>query len=243
MTTLQQIKRLYSLSEDHNYGFSDDEIARLETRLNVQLPEKLKDYYLTLGKNGQINYVHNRLLKPDQEIDFSEDRYLVFYEENQTVAYWGIKEEDLKLPDPPVWGNYGTDENPDWVMEAKTTGIFFLLMAAYNGTMGGLKHHANSFTEIDESVVSYIKQNWAEVPEISWEKQRVYTDDFYEIISLCFDEQQNCTAAFIGTADRERFGEILERLDIDWSYTSDEDEDDEEYDDEEQDQKDSGASS
>jgi hypothetical protein len=112
MTNLQKIKRLYSLSEKQNYGFSDIEIAELEARLNVQLPEKLKDYYLTLGKNEEINYVHNRLLKPDHEIGFSEDRYLVFYEENQVVAYWGIKEADLKLPDPPVWGNYGTTENP-----------------------------------------------------------------------------------------------------------------------------------
>jgi hypothetical protein len=224
MTNLQKIKRLYSLSEKQNYGFSDIEIAELEARLNVQLPEKLKDYYLTLGKNEEINYVHNRLLKPDHEIGFSEDRYLVFYEENQVVAYWGIKEADLKLPDPPVWGNYGTTENPDWVMEAKTTDFFFLLMAAYNGTLGGLKYNANSFSQIDGTVVDYIKQNWTEVPEISWEKQRVYTDDFYEVISLCFDEQQNCTAAFVGTADRERFDEILDNLDIDWSYTSDSEE-------------------
>ncbi|NQX39278.1 hypothetical protein SAMN05421820_102350 [Pedobacter steynii] len=222
MTNLQKIKRLYSLSEEQNYGFSDIEIAELEVRLNVQLPEKLKDYYLTLGKNEEINYVHNRLLKPDQEIGFSDDRYLVFYEENQVVAYWGIKEADLKLPDPPVWGNYGTTEDPDWVMEAKTTDVFFLLMAAYNGTLGGLKYNANSFSQIDGTVVDYIKENWTKVPEISWEKQSVYTDDFYEVISLCFDEQQNCTAFFVGTTDRERFDKMLDNLNVDWSYTSDE---------------------
>jgi hypothetical protein len=227
MNNLQKIKRLYSLSEDENYGFSDGEITELEARLNVQLPEKLKDYYLTLGKNEDLNEVYNRLLKPDHEIDFSDDRYLVFYEENQVVTYWGIKEADLKLTNPPVWGNYGTDEDPDWVTEAKTTEDFFLLMAAYNGTLGGLKYNANSFSQIDGAVVDYIKQNWKEVPEISWGKQSVYTDDFYEVISLCFDEQQNCTAAFVGTSDRERFDKILDNLDVDWSYTSDEDDDEE----------------
>lgn len=220
MNTLQKIKRLYSLSEDHNYGFSAAEIAQVEARLNVQLPEKLKDYYLTLGKNEEVNYVYNRLLNPDEEIDFSDDLYLVFYEENQNVVCWGIKESDLKLSDPPVWGNYGTDEDPDWVIEAKTTDHFFLLMAAYNGTMGGLKYNANSFSQIDGTVVAYIQQNWREVPEISWEKQKVYTDDFYEVITLCFDGQQNCTAAFVGTTDRERFDEVLDQLDISTSHHS-----------------------
>ncbi|WP_073231827.1 SMI1/KNR4 family protein [Pedobacter caeni] len=230
---MQKIKRLYSLSENQNYGFSDKEIAELEARLHVQLPEKLKNYYLTLGKEENLNYVYNRLLEPDEEFGFSDDRYLVFYEENQVVAYWGIKEEDLKLPDPPVWGNYGTDEDPDWVMEAPTTEDFFLLMAVYNGTLGALKHNANALTEIDGTVVDYVRQNWQEVKEISSERQRVYTDDFYEVISLSFDEQKNCTAAFVGTSNRERFDKILDNLDIDWSYTSDEDEDFEEDEDEE----------
>lgn len=232
-TSLQKIKRLYSLSEDQNYGFSDNEIAELEARLHVQLPEKLKNYYLTLGKEENLNYVYNRLLEPDEEFGFSDDRYLVFYEENQVVAYWGIKEEDLKLPDPPVWGNYGTDEDPDWIMETKTTENFFLLMAVYNGTLGALKHNANALTEIDGTVVDYVRQNWKEVEEISSERQRIYTDDFYEVISLSFDEQQNCAAAFVGTSDRERFDKILDHLDIDWSYTSDEDEDFDEDEDEE----------
>jgi hypothetical protein len=227
MTNLQKIKRLYSLSEDQSYGFSNSEIAELEARLNMQLPEKLKDYYLTLGKHEDINCAYNRLLKPDQEVGFSDDRYLVFYEENQVVAYWGIKEADLKLSDPPVWGNYGTDEDPDWVMETTTTENFFLLMAVYNGTFGALKYNANALTEIDGTIVDYIKQNWREVPEISWEKQGVYTDDFYEVLSICFDDQQNCTAAFVGTSDRERFDNILDNLDIGWSYTSDEDEENE----------------
>ena len=116
-------------------------------------------------------------------------------------------------------------------MEARTTDVFFLLMAVYNGTMGGLKHHANSFSQIEGTVVGYIRQNWREVPEISWEKQRVFTDDFYEVISLCFDEQQNCTAAFMGTTDRDRFDQILDNLDIHWSYTSDDDDEEEEEDD------------
>ncbi|QGK73654.1 SMI1/KNR4 family protein [Flavobacterium sp. SLB02] len=50
MTIIQKIKRLYNLSENENYGFSEAEILELEKKLEVTLPAKLKEYYLELGK-------------------------------------------------------------------------------------------------------------------------------------------------------------------------------------------------
>ena len=100
MKNSQKIRRLYNLPDDENFGFSETEIITLEKRLDITLPVELRNYYLTLGKSENINYSHNRLLKPDKEIKFSDDQYLIFYEGNQVVAYWGIKEEDLKLNNP-----------------------------------------------------------------------------------------------------------------------------------------------
>jgi len=224
MDDLDKIKRLYNLIEDKiSFGYQEDELIELETRLKTNLPKRLKEYYLTLGKNENINYYHNRLLKPNKEIGFSNDRYLMFYEENQVVASWGIKEKDLKLDNPPVWGNYGTNESPDWQLETKTTESFFLLMSVYNGTFGGLKYNANSFDTIKPKVVKAIKKKWVEVTEISWAKQKIYTDSFDEILSLSFDEKENCTAIFIGTSKKDRFDNLLDNLNIDWSYVSYED--------------------
>jgi hypothetical protein len=212
------------LTDDENLGFSEQEIAEVENRLSVKLPEELRNYYLTLGNNENINYSHNRLLKPDKEIGFSNDRYLIFYEENQVVVYWGIKEEDLKFSNPKVWGNYGTEDSPDWHKEANSTDIFFLLMAIYNGTLGGLKYHANSFENIKNETISFIEQNWTEVPEISWKNQKVYTNAFDEVISVSFNEEGNANGIFIGTSNQEKFDELLNKLEIDWSYSSYEDE-------------------
>lgn len=224
MTYSEKIRRLYNITENDNSGYAESELTALEKHLQIHLPEKLRSYYLTLGKNQNINYTHNRLLKPDKEVGFSDDRHLVFYEENQVVAFWGIKEEDLKLENPPVWGNYGTNEIPDWHVETKTIEDFLLLMAVYNGTLGGLKFNANTLEQLNSEPITFIEKNWELVPEISWERQKVYTKDFYEVISLSFNEVKNCTGAFIGTSDQQRFDHLLDRLNIEWSYTSYEDE-------------------
>ncbi len=49
---------------------------------------------------------------------------------------------------------------------------------------------------------------------------------YHEAISLCFDDEGQCTAVFVGTEDEERFSDLLELFGYeDWSYTSYDDED------------------
>jgi len=66
MDFLNKIKKLYSLSdEDNGYGYSEDTISELEKSLKINLPKTLKDYYLKLGKNWQINEVDMFLSRLD----------------------------------------------------------------------------------------------------------------------------------------------------------------------------------
>lgn len=225
MTNWNELIKLYNISEIGNeFGYQLDEINEVESRLKTNIPKKLKDYYLSLGKNESINNSYNRLLKPNQEVGFSDDGYLVFYEENQVSAYWGIKREDIGLDNPPVWGNYGTNESPDWHLEANTIEHFLLLMGIYNGTLGGLRYNANCFEAIEHDIVKKIEDKWKEINEVSWDSQRIYSNDFKEVLSLSFDQDKNCIAIFIGTSDKKRFDNLLEHLNINWSYTSYEDE-------------------
>lgn len=226
MTQLQKIKRLYNLPDHESDGFAETEIMALEKRLGIKLPAVLRNYYLELGQNEALNYSHNRLLKPGKDIRFSKDRYLVFYEENQSVSCWGIKAADLHLDNPPVWGNYGTKRKPDWYLETKATDLFFLLMAVYNGTLGGLRYHANYLKPLNQELYELIETNWTPVTEISWERQKIYTDHFNEVISLSLDDRNNCSAIFIGTSSQQRFDKILDAIDVEWSYTSYQDDDD-----------------
>jgi hypothetical protein len=234
MNYIQKIKRLYNLSETENYGFSKEEMIALEKQLEAKLPIKFKEYYQELGKEENLNYVYNSLLLPSDGIEFSDDDFLIFYEENQNVVIWGIKKEDLAKDNPPVYGNYDTIEKSDWEVETQTTEDFFLMMAIYNGTFGGLQYNGNFIGEINAEMVKQVEEKWTLISEISRDNQKIYTDDFYDVISLSFDKNNNCTAAFIGTSDQERFDEILDVIDIDWSYLS-YDDDDDEYDDDDDD--------
>ncbi|MGD1842841.1 MAG: hypothetical protein ACFB0B_18370 [Thermonemataceae bacterium] len=216
-----QIRKLYHLPEKQNYGFTEAEVASLEKKLNLALPPSLKTYYLTLGRHSGINFSHNRLLQPEKEVYFSIDRYLILYEENQVVAFWGIKEKELRLDNPPIYGNYSPNrKTPDWFLEAKTTSDFFLLMAVYNGVFGGLKFNASFFGQVNEETVRFIEEKWVLVEAISRENQRVYTDQFHEVISLSFDINDGCTGIFIGTSSQERFDSLLSVIKTDWYYTS-----------------------
>ncbi|MCU0352162.1 MAG: hypothetical protein MUD08_00255 [Cytophagales bacterium] len=109
---------------------------------------------------------------------------------------------------------------------------FLLLMAIYNGTLGGLKYNANSLESVKPETVKHIEKNWTEATEISDESQRVFTDNFDEVISLSFDKKSfdkdpTCTGIFIGTSNQQRFDNLLENLAVEWSYISCEDEDSE----------------
>ena len=78
MNYIQKIKRLYGLSEKENYGFSEEEILAVEKDLEITFPKKLKEYYLELGKEENLNFSFNRLLKPDDEIEFSDDNSRIY---------------------------------------------------------------------------------------------------------------------------------------------------------------------
>jgi hypothetical protein len=226
MTYFQKIRHLYEVPENENFGFEENEIVALEKRLDIVLPAKLREYYLTLGKHEAINYSYNRLLQFG-DIDLTQDEYLIFYEENQGVVSWGIKKADLLNPNPPVYGNYSTDElNPDWHLEFPTDACM-LMLAVYNGVLGGLKYNGNRLKSIKPEVVSYIKANWQECADISSNVQRVFTRDYAEMISLSFDNEQNCSAIFIGTNHRERFDKMLDQLDVGLDYVSEAYEDEE----------------
>ena len=229
MTYYQKIRHLYNVPENENWGFEESDIVALEKRLKIILPAKLREYYLTLGRHEAINYSHNRLLQPGGKIGFSPDEYLVFCEENQGVVNWGIKKDDLSNPNPPVYADYAdADGNSNWYLELPGTEACLLMLAVYNGVLGGLKYNGNNLDSVNAEVVEYIKENWQELEDISTATQRIYTRDYAEMISLSFDNEQNCSAIFIGTNDKARFDNMLDNLDVDWFYLSTEDMDDDE---------------
>lgn len=225
MNYLHIIETLYQLQKVDFQGFSLEDITQAEQRLNIYFPEKLKEYYLLLGKNEILNQTYNWLLLPS-EINFIDD-FLVFYEEHQAVCCWAIKKEDLSQDNPPVYQGY-QDENGQfqWYLVHPNISAFWVEMAFYNGTMGSLKYHANILNEkkIQPKSIEKLLKNYQEITTLEQNNQRFYTQDYQNIISVCYDVC-GANAVFAGTQDEAHFEEILDLFgEENWSYISDEEE-------------------
>lgn len=91
------IKKVKGCFPDIDSGMRE---ADFNAFCKLDIPQALKDYYLVAGKHS-ISMEYNIFLPPEKfEI---RDGYLWFMKENQTVCYWGIKENDLTQIDPKVW--------------------------------------------------------------------------------------------------------------------------------------------
>ena len=236
-TIVKNIKNIFHLASKDCKGFSEEQLLEAEKRLAVKFPQVFREYYLQLGATKSVNQSYNSLATP-QQLYFAGD-YLCFCEENQGVAVWAIRKEDLNNPNPPIWGNYGTETNPDWIQETDTLSDFWLYIAIYNGTLGGLPYNANAMGgwdmegfEVPEQVISYIEKQYTELTFLNWKGQRTFTNaDFEIVITLAIHRDTNrATAIFIGSAQQELFDILLDAMEnfgLEWGYTSYDDGDDE----------------
>ncbi|MCX4749365.1 SMI1/KNR4 family protein [Kitasatospora sp. NBC_01287] len=91
------------LAEDD--GWCAAELDAAERRLGLRLPTALREALRLVGRRDDLTRNHNRLLRPDEL--FVHEGALVFREENQGCAHWGVLLADLDQDDP------GTVVRPD----------------------------------------------------------------------------------------------------------------------------------
>jgi hypothetical protein len=99
--------------ESSAHGFPLRAVEAAEARLGFGIPEALRDYYLSVGRH-ELNRVHNRLWPPER-LEVSRGR-LVFLEENQCAAYWGVRRGTAT--DPKV-SQTMDPEDGGWVSEVR----------------------------------------------------------------------------------------------------------------------------
>ncbi|MFE6054405.1 SMI1/KNR4 family protein [Kitasatospora sp. NPDC056446] len=81
-------------------GFSDEELDAAERRLGLRLPAALRETYRLFGRRADLTSNQDVLLTPDEL--FLMDGALVYREENQGCAHWGVLLADLGREDPPT---------------------------------------------------------------------------------------------------------------------------------------------
>jgi hypothetical protein len=99
--------------ESAAHGFPLRAVESAEAQLGCRIPEALRDYYLSVGRH-ELNRVHNRL-RPPNDLEVSRGR-LVFLEENQCAAYWGVRRGTAT--DPKV-AQTMDPEDGGWVSEVR----------------------------------------------------------------------------------------------------------------------------
>jgi hypothetical protein len=83
-------------------GWSETDLAAAEERLGLRLPAALREAYALLGRREDLTGNHDTLRAPAElEVDETGEA-LVFRDENQGTARWGIPLTDLAQEDPPV---------------------------------------------------------------------------------------------------------------------------------------------
>ncbi|MET7369379.1 SMI1/KNR4 family protein [Streptomyces sp. NPDC005566] len=85
-------------------GTRAEELERAEGTLGLALPTALREAYALLGTRHDLTGNQDPLLQPSEL--FVDDEFggvLVFRNENQGCALWGVRLRDLDRDDPPVF--------------------------------------------------------------------------------------------------------------------------------------------
>jgi len=212
MFEFNEIKTLFSVKES-SHGFSEEEMIECEKYLGKRLPEVLRQYYLQLGKNKEINQTQDNLALPN-ELEFSEDGFVIIYIENQVVWEAGIKFSEFEAENPNVFLSY---DQKNWDFEIGNL-YNFLTAEAFLQALFALPFNANS-CDVGKEKELFIRQNWKE----SDFKSYLWGTDFFqnsadEIVAIMKSENQ--IDVFIGANNEAKFLETDKTLNIEWDYNS-----------------------
>jgi hypothetical protein len=113
-------------------GLGDAKVAKALRKCGLLIPRALAEYYAVAGHHA-MNSAHNRLRTIDK-LEWRGDR-LVFMEENQWVAYWGIDRAAVREANPIVWQAPNTEPEPlEWYEEPYLLNQFLMAMWRWQDT-------------------------------------------------------------------------------------------------------------
>ncbi|WP_394939836.1 hypothetical protein [Psychromicrobium sp. YIM B11713] len=95
--------------------------AELNAELATDVPQALREFYLALG-NSELMEAYHFFWDPD-ELEV-EDGFLLFLEDEEELYTWGIKADQIDVPDPLIWRR--SNAKGSWVCEEGTFSEFVL---------------------------------------------------------------------------------------------------------------------
>jgi uncharacterized protein (TIGR02996 family) len=147
-------------------GFSETDLVAAEKALGFALPMALREWYLRYGKRDDVWSKQDRLCLPGElgsswGWNNNEDA-LIFYCENQACDAWGIRTQDLKAEDPPV---YRFDGGP--MLVSPTTSMFAIMILLHEVKFA-TRSAWGEVTNESAAKIAATYSHAGEVPESYW---------------------------------------------------------------------------
>ncbi|WP_024856642.1 hypothetical protein [Ruminococcus albus] len=159
MFDYRELRALFDITEP--LGWSEKTISSLKAEYG-SLPSALEDYYRQcagydlLASNSAGDY-----LMPAEKVGmYKEQGYYVFFCENQSVSFWGIKLEDMGKPDPPVYENYDRGE---WFLTGDSLSKFLISEGYLCAVASGLEYATEDYLEADEEQAENIRSKFEHI--------------------------------------------------------------------------------
>lgn len=158
---LEQIKPLYGI--DILQGYTDADIELLYNRFGA-LPQVLEEYYRAAGRTKAFHDVNQDIWILPEDYGLGEclrqTEYMILLDENQSVCHAGIRSEDLRLADPPV---YSTDDGKNWMLCAPGTSEFLAAALAYEAVFD-FEYGAEEFYQLTRKEIELVQARLAKFP-------------------------------------------------------------------------------
>jgi hypothetical protein len=146
-------------------GSSEAELTAAEERLGLRLPAALREAYALFGGREDLTSNHDTLRTPAElEVDETGEA-LVFRDENQGAARWGILLTDLSHDDPPVRirPDLADKSAEKWEPWLEQTSLAFLEIVLSEATEAP-DHLVDFLDAPDEEVVAELERGGTRLP-------------------------------------------------------------------------------
>jgi hypothetical protein len=203
----------YRLTEKE--GFDEARIGSAESKLGVQLPQALRDYYLVAGRERRLNHSFNRFCSLD-DLEIHSGK-LIFLVENQAVVLWGVTVGPDAGDDPAVFQAPLTKGRPNrWYAEhdccSKFLKFMIHLQAAYGG---GLPCTASAAISLDSR--NLLEKDWTFGGEVNG--MRTYSRERQVVCVVEWPDlggKQKSWRAFAGGLTQKDLEEVAVNLSLQW---------------------------
>ena len=151
----------YPLGKSHAVARST--LKRAEERLDVSIPNSLRDYYLVAGNERRFNRSLQTFLAPSKW--FVDGKRLAFMRENQAVCCWGVSLRSKGAKDPSIWQGMDHVDSLSWHKEHDYCSTFISVMLHYQAVSGGYAHCGSA--EAPKDLRERLATDWQYAGEVN----------------------------------------------------------------------------